>query len=135
MSQHEAILFANEAFYLAFSTRDIRTMEDIWSREAPVSCIHPGWKPLFGRDAVIESWVTILGNPAAPAVEIREPQVCVYGDTAQIICFEVMQDAILVATNSFVREADGWKLVHHQAGPMAEDPVFTDPPPERPRLQ
>ena len=58
MGQHEAILFANEAFYLAFSTRDIRTMEDIWSRGAGV--LHsPRLEAVVGRDAVIESWVTI----------------------------------------------------------------------------
>lgn len=133
MSQEPAVLFANEAFYVAFTIRDIRSMDELWSRSLPVTCIHPGWQPLIGREAVMESWVGIFGNPGSPGVELREPRAFVYGDLAQVICYEVMEEATLVASNLFVREGSEWKLVHHQASPVAEDPAFeeTDEGPRR----
>lgn len=120
MSDHAAILFANEAFYRAFADRDIDNMIEMWSSSAAVSCIHPGWAPLFGPDAVIESWVSILGGPHAPEVEVRQPQVQQYGDAATVICYEKIDDSYLIATNMFVRDGKQWRVVHHQAGPVPE---------------
>ena len=51
---HEAVLFANEAFYQAFAARDLAAMEEVWAHHCPVACIHPGWPPLHGRQAVNE---------------------------------------------------------------------------------
>jgi ketosteroid isomerase-like protein len=131
MTQQAAVLFANEAFYLAFSTRDPKSMDDMWSRDAPVTCVHPGWQPLYGREEVMESWVTILGNPAAPQVEFREPRAFLYGDVATVLGYEVMQEGVLAATNIFVLEGDRWRLVHHHASPVANAPEFSEPPPAR----
>lgn len=39
-----------------------------------------------------------------------------------MICFEKVEDQYLVASNIFVREGRGWKLSHHQAGPVATPP-------------
>jgi len=135
MGEEAAVLFANEAFYLAFSTRDIRTMSELWSSRLPVSCILPGWRPLRGRDEVLESWVGIFGNRATPAVEMRQPTVFLYGDLAQVLCYEVLEDSVLSASNLFAREQDGWKLVHHHSSPAADPPSFESERPARRRLQ
>ena len=131
MSQDAAVLFANEAFYLAFSTRDLKSMEEIWSRDAPITCVHPGWRPLMGREEVMESWVTILGNPGSPAVEFRNARAFLYGDVACVLGYEVLQEGVLAATNTFVKEGVGWKLVHHQASPVADSPEFRETPQPR----
>src|SRR5215468_8451467 len=68
MSEREALLFANEAFYQAFADRDIAAMEAAWASDGPIACIHPGWPPLAGREAVIESWRRILANDESPQV-------------------------------------------------------------------
>jgi hypothetical protein len=134
MSQEAAVLFANEAFYLSFATRDLKSMADIWSRQAPVTCVHPGWQPLLGREEVMESWVTLLGNPTAPTVEFRGGRVFLYGEIATVIGFEVLREAVLAVSNTFVREEDAWRLVHHHASPLAERPTFEDEPASRGRL-
>jgi len=54
------VLEANAAFYAAFEQRDPEAMDALWAREAPVACLHPGWEPLFGREAVVGSWRRIL---------------------------------------------------------------------------
>jgi ketosteroid isomerase-like protein len=116
--ERDAVLFANEAFYQAFADRDLSTMERLWSRRESVACIHPGWTPIYGREQVIASWRGILANPRSPAIACRRPQVFMQGQSAFVVCFEEMDGAFLIATNVFLREADGWKLTHHQAGPV-----------------
>lgn len=122
MSDTDALLFANEVFYRAFADRDTDTMRDLWSRNAPVSCVHPGWGALFDRDEVMQSWFAIIRNPDSPKIRCHEPHVRIYGDTATVICFEEIRGNFLIATNVFVREGSLWKMVHHQAGPTAMKP-------------
>lgn len=122
MSDRDAVLFANEAFYAAFAGRDYGAMEKLWSETAPVSCIHPGGGPVYDREAVLQGWQSILGNQATLDIRCIGPRVRLFGDSAAVICFEVIAGNNLIATNTFVREGKAWKLVHHQAGPTAEDP-------------
>jgi hypothetical protein len=84
----------------------------------------------------MESWANILGHPSAPQVICRDARVATtYGDVAQVLCFEVLAAGVLMAANLFVLESGSWRLVHHQASPLAEAPAFEDPEPEAPRLQ
>jgi hypothetical protein len=100
----------------------MKGMDDVWSRTAPVSCLHPGWGPLHGRDQVMRSWATILGAPDSPAIRALAPRASLLGDAALVTCFESLDRAYAVATNVFVREGSLWKMVHHQAGPTRERP-------------
>lgn len=111
-----AVLFANEAFYLTFQTADYDAMERIWSARDGISCVHPGWPPLVGRDAVLKSWHAILTNPAQQPVAAHAAVAELHGECAIVVCYETIGKFTLAATNVFVREGDGWKLVHHQSG-------------------
>ncbi len=122
MSEREAVLFANEAFYRAFADREMAAMEEVWAAEAPVACIHPGWQPLEGREAVLESWRAILSNANSPPIVCRAPRVHMRGEMAFVVCYEDIGGQFLVATNVFVREGRTWRIVHHQAGPTAGQP-------------
>lgn len=123
MSDFAPILFANDAFYVAFAGRDLDAMDEVWSRRASVTCIHPGASPLQGRERVIQSWQAILSNPASPDIICHSPIAQLLGDVAYVLCWEQIQQAFLVATNIFVREDGRWRMVHHQASPA--------PPPEK----
>lgn len=131
MSEHAAILFANEAFYRAFADRDAKAMDDVWSKESPVTCLHPGWGVLTGRTEVLESWQRILANENAPAVACRRPKATLHGEVGLVICYEEIEGQFLVATNLFRREGRQWRLVHHQAGPTAVR-ITEEEPPEEP---
>ncbi len=117
MSDEETVLFANDAFYQAFSDGDLAAMDALWARETTVACIHPGWAALRGREAVMESWQAILGSENRPTIRCRAARAYVFSEAAFVICYEMINQGVLVATNVFVREGDGWKIVHHQAGP------------------
>ena len=120
MTDEEAVLAANAAFYRAFLDRDVDAMEALWARTTRVACVHPGWQVLSGRDAVMASWRGIL-NGVPPAIRCTEAIACVTGSSAFVVCTESIDSAELVATNVFVREEGAWKLAHHHAGPVAND--------------
>ena len=122
MSDHDAVLFAYEAFYAAFNGRDYEAMDALWATESPVSCIHPGGGPIFDRDAVMASWQGILGHDSQAPIVALGPRIRLFGGYAVVISFEVIAGNNLIATNVFVREDRKWKLVHHQSGPTAEAP-------------
>lgn len=129
----ELALFTNDAFYLAFSHRDAVAMERLWARRHPVTCIHPGWPALTSRDAVMQSWESILSNPDAPAIVPHHARAFPIGDLVMVICYEALGQQMLSASNLFVLEDGEAKLVHHQAGHCAQPP---EPEPEgRTRLQ
>ncbi len=127
MSEHVAVLFANDAFYLAFAESDVEAMEDLWARVLPVTCVHPGWNALSGRDEVIESWHAIMAGGESPNIQCSNAEAHVHGDVAYVVCHETLDQGFLIATNIFMREDDTWKIVHHQAGPAPEPSADEEP--------
>ena len=125
-------LDANREFYRAFNQRDIAAMEALWSREAPVACAHPAMAPIFGREQVLASLRSVLDNPNAPNIRPEQAHVIVSGASAVVICEEHVNNAVLIATNVFVREAHGWRMVHHHAGMRAPVVRAAEPPPRAP---
>jgi hypothetical protein len=124
------ILRANAAFYRAFSRGDYPAMAELWARQAPVACIHPGSPVLTGRQAVLESWREILGNPPPFEMRCESPTVHRLGEAAVVTCYEAngKHPAHLAATNVFVLEEGSWRMVHHQAGPLSRPRPSQSPP-------
>ena len=118
MSDDAAILAANAAYYRAFTTADFAAMTRIWADDN-VSCIHPGWPVLIGRQAILESYREILRNPNQERIEPRNETVMAAGDEARIFCVEFVGGAALAATNMFKRIDGAWRMTHHQASPIA----------------
>ena len=110
----ERLIDVNQNFYEALASGDFDEMQRIWSDADDVTCIHPGWGPVVGREAVMRSWETILENP--PQITCSEPRAYVSGESAYVIAYENLGEGRLTATNLFRLEADEWKMIHHQAG-------------------
>ena len=119
-SDESDVLEANAAFYEAFAKGDSTAMDALWAERAPIACIHPGWDALIGRARVMASWRAILSGRGGQPIQYSEPTAHVLGDTAFVVCHEVIEGTRLVATNTFVREGRAWKMVHHQAAPIAQ---------------
>ena len=114
-----SILAANRAFYDAFARRDVAAMDELWARQAPCACVHPGWGALLGREQIMASWAAILtGDP--PSLRCVDPVVRLLGErVAFVVCAELVPGGRLIATNTFVLEDGAWKMVHHHASAVA----------------
>ena len=110
----EAVLTANLAFYRAFGRGDYAGMDAVWARRANVLCLHPGWTAIEGREAVMESWQRVLGDPDFRIV-CRAERVHLYGELAIVLCEEELSGGLLAATNVYIREDGAWRMIHHQA--------------------
>jgi ketosteroid isomerase-like protein len=113
------VLDANEGFYRAFAAHDAGAMRRIWAELLPVACVHPGWDVLVGREEVLESWEGILSSGNAPEIACERAEALVLGEVSLVTCHEVLPGGRLAATNVFAREDGRWRMVHHQATPIA----------------
>ena len=106
------VLTANREFYRAFRTRDVGAMEALWAEAAGLVCVHPGWEALTRRSEILESADT-------PPIRCQDESVRFVGETAVVLCTEMIGDRALVATNIFVREDGKWRMTLHHATPTA----------------
>ena len=115
----DEVLRANDSFYRAFNEKDAGAMAAVWSSSEEISCIHPGWNVLAGREPVLDSWRHILANPGQPRIVFGGATANVFGLVAIVLCRELVAGSPLAATNVFLNEDGAWKLVHHQSGPVS----------------
>ncbi len=118
MNDVEELLAANAEYYRAFNSRDFAAMSRIWA-DKDVSCIHPGWPALMGRDAVTASYRGILANPLHEPLECSDALAIVSGREGRVICIETIDGMALAVTNWFTREGQAWRMIHHQASAIA----------------
>jgi ketosteroid isomerase-like protein len=117
----DALLAANAAYYRAFATRDLAAMETLWAEDG-VTCVHPGWPVLVGRAPILRSYRDIFRNPSQEAVSAREERLVVDGADGRVFCVEEVGGGLLLATNWFRAIEGRWRLLHHQASPLAPPP-------------
>lgn len=121
-SSDALILFANEAFYTAFGSADYAAMDGLWAEDAPVACLHPGAAPLFDRAEIMKSWQDILSS-GANGMTFQDARIVARGEVSIVVCYEVVGQGALIASNAFVEEGGRWRMVLHQAGPCPGAPT------------
>ena len=117
-TEADAVLAANAAFYRAMREGDYAAMERLWTRRRRVSCTHPGGPAVQGRAAVMASWRRILEPGRALPIRPVEPKAVVTGGSALVLCREDLGKVQMMASNCFIREVDGWRMLSHQAAEM-----------------
>jgi len=132
MTKDEGDVFkANEAFYSAFESLDIKEMEKVWLKEKYVQCIHPGWRSLTGWEDVMNSWRQIFENAGEMRFLLTNVQVQVRESLAWVTLYEninsrvgqEISSGVILSTNIFEKRQYKWYIIHHHGGP-------TMPPPE-----
>lgn len=121
---HNTAEQAEAAFYDALARSDLDALMALWAEDDEIVCIHPGAPRLVGHDAIRQSWAAIFerGN-----VHIRPVQLhASHSLTSAVhnIVEEVQrtqherherQDSHILATNVFIKTAQGWRIVTHHA--------------------
>ena len=129
--ERDAVLAANRAFYRAFSERDPEAMDRLWAPSGGMVCLHPGQSPLHDRAEIMASWRAIMRHPQAPRVRCMGEWVVGRAGLAIVVCREILPEGQLMATNSFVRLSEGWRMVGHHSGPVP--PIEAGDQPSTPR--
>jgi len=89
-------------------------------------CIHPGWDVLVGGSTIRESWQSIFSGGATLNVEAGDVEVSVFGEMAWVQCLEQIRNlgetgeqlSVARATNLFVKDGGGWRMILHHASPV-----------------
>jgi ketosteroid isomerase-like protein len=112
------------ALYEAMRRGDVDGLMALWSDDDEICCIHPGGKRLVGASAIRASFEAIFGNGAIDAephrvrrLESHSSAVHSVLEKIRVRSSEGEQLAWVVATNVYLKSADGWRLVAHHASP------------------
>jgi ketosteroid isomerase-like protein len=137
MSDREAVIAANRAFYDAFESLDVEKMQAVWLEDQSIVCIHPGWRKLTGWGPIMQSWERIFDNVFEMKFDLGELEVMISGDLAVVIVEENLTQrgydgatrSVVLATNVFQRAGNKWLAVLHHGSPVIA------PPGDEPPLQ
>lgn len=116
--EREAVLATNRAFYRAFNERDHEAMDLLWAPSGATICLHPGQAPIMDRAEIMESWRAILRHPQSPRVRCADEWVVGRAGLALVVCREILPEAQMMATNSFIRLSERWHILGHHSGPV-----------------
>lgn len=133
--EQQDVTNANEAFYSAFESLDIKAMEKVWSHESYIQCIHPGWGILKGWDHVNGSWRRIFENTEEIHFMLSDVQVEIHGSLAWVTLYENITSrtageiatGVVLTTNIFEKCADRWFIIHHHGSTVANPPEYLNP--------
>ena len=121
----ESVKEANQRFYDAFGALDIQAMESVWETSDRAMCVHPGWEPLVGWESIRASWAGIFDNSTLMHFNIQYVNVVADSNSGWVTCVENISSVLqgrasnfaIVATNIFVRTAQGWRMIAHHGSP------------------
>ena len=125
-SDKDIVLAANQAFYDAFSNRDLKSMNLLWWQGTTSLCIHPGGEVLIGWETIRASWESIFKNTNSLEIDLEVIKIEIDRALAHVVVREtVLQSsrgrslkAQSIATNIFQKMAQKWYLVHHHGSPI-----------------
>ena len=117
-------------FYEALQRADIALLMSVWADDDEVVCVHPGGGRIVGPAAIRASFEAIFGNGAIPVQpeQIRRLQslgcaVHHLVERIDIDSAEGRQQAWVLATNVYVKTAQGWRMAAHHASPASADEI------------
>ena len=131
MEARQAVTAANEAFYRAFETLNIKEMEKVWLQASHIKCVHPGWSLLCGWGPIMASWERIFTNTQSMRFSLSDVRLEVSGTLGWAVLIENLDtrgpDGVsrsqILTTNLFEQSDRQWFMVHHHASPILAPPT------------
>jgi uncharacterized protein (TIGR02246 family) len=111
-------------FYEALQQGDIERLMAVWADDEEIACVHPGGPRLLGHEAIRSGFDTIFANgsiPVAPEqvhrLHTMTTAVHHLAERITINTAEGERTAWVLATNVYIKTAEGWRMVVHHASP------------------
>ncbi|MFT3778271.1 MAG: nuclear transport factor 2 family protein [Ottowia sp.] len=123
------------AFYEALQAGDIDQLMACWADEDDIVCVHPGGPRLVGAAAIRQAFEAMFAAGSIRAYPERLRRLDALGaavhnvlERIELVTAEGTQRAWVVATNVYLKTAQGWRLAAHHASPgRAEVAEVTQP--------
>jgi ketosteroid isomerase-like protein len=111
-------------FYAAMQEGDLDKLMACWADEEEIVCIHPGGQRAVGAAAIRATFETLFANGQVRAWPERVRKVesvgsCVHSlvERVEVLTAEGPRHAWVLATNVYLKTAQGWRLLAHHASP------------------
>ena len=112
------------AFYEALQRGDLEQLMACWADEDDIFCVHPGGPRQVGAPAIRAAFEALLQGGSLRATPERVRRIDSLGvsvhnvlERIDLQMAEGTQRAWVVATNVYLKTAQGWRLVAHHASP------------------
>ena len=113
-----------QQFYEALQRGDIERLMAVWSDDEDICCVHPGGPRVLGAGAIRAAFDAMFAHGTIDARPERVRRVQTHScavhsvlEQVRVMTEEGPQSAWVVATNVYVKGAQGWRLVAHHASP------------------
>jgi ketosteroid isomerase-like protein len=124
------------AFYEAMQLGDIDKLMACWADEDDIVCVHPGGPRLVGALAIRSGFEAMFshGTIRAHIEHVRRVQtlsVSIHSvlERVEVLTANGPAQAYVIATNVYLKTAQGWRLVAHHASPgTAQEVPQSDSP-------
>ena len=123
-----SLLRANQRFYDVFETLSYERMAGLWEKSPRSFCVHPGWPPLRGSEAVLASWRDIIGHTPEIHFRLSDPRAVLNGTEGIVTVIEYIynvrgefrEGSSAISTNIFAfdEKARMWRIYHHHGSHM-----------------
>ncbi len=112
------------AFYDALQNGDLEQLMACWADEDEIVCVHPGGPRLVGAAAIRAAFEAMFEQGSVRVQPQRARKIESLGavvhnvlERVELSTAEGRQQAWVVATNVYMKTAQGWRLVAHHASP------------------
>ena len=126
-----------QQFYEALREADLDKLMAIWADDEEVVCVHPGGPRLVGAVAVRAAFEAVFSNGPIPVQPENVRRIHSLGsavhsvvEKVQIKTTEGPRTGYVMATNVYLKTAQGWRMVAHHASPGTphEPPELVEAP-------
>ena len=120
-------------FYEALQRGDIEHLMALWADDDEIVCVHPSGVRAIGSAAIRASFEALFAHGGIPVRPAQVHRLAVLGcalhhlvERLEVQGEQGPQAAWAIATNLYLKTAQGWRLASHHASPglAHEPPVF-----------
>jgi uncharacterized protein (TIGR02246 family) len=119
-------------FYEALQRGDIERLMAVWADDEEIVCIHPGGPRVVGAAAIRATFEAIFAHGGIPVQPEQMRRLALAGSALHHLVERITaageqgpQTAWVLATNLYVKTAQGWRLAAHHASPGLQEAPTT----------